>query len=126
MSSFHSSPLSYQELSLNAETLSYQDLLNTKEWRQRRIEILSRDGYKCSGCAICPTESQYNSLTKKTDYFWFGESSIDIRCVFTHLLKRHLHRTSYSQSSSKGIEVGSRAFYITEVGHIVPNIFSAG
>ncbi len=48
--------------------MNYRKQLNTKEWKQKRIEILDRDGHKCTKCGstvkLTVHHIQYNSIYK--------------------------------------------------------------
>lgn len=35
---------------LNIKRTTYEDLLKTKQWKEKREEILKRDNYKCQYC----------------------------------------------------------------------------
>ena len=42
--------MTYSELILTKDTITYGDLLATAEWRAKRQEILSTDNCKCTNC----------------------------------------------------------------------------
>ena len=53
--------------------IPYSEFLKTDEWKQKREEILKRDGYKCTKCGRMETTDYYNPKTKKTTYHWFDD-----------------------------------------------------
>lgn len=62
----------YSELLISKENsqITYQDLLRTEEWKNKREEIINRDGKRCSKCDLSGTGSfaHYDEKTKIYSY----------------------------------------------------------
>jgi 5-methylcytosine-specific restriction endonuclease McrA len=54
--------------------IPYSELLKTDEWKQKRVEILKRDDFKCTTCGQGGTIEHYSQETKKITYYWFDHS----------------------------------------------------
>ena len=54
----------------------YFELLRTKEWSDRREEIIDRDGCMCSMCQKRATSNFYDSNSKENIYLWYGEEKV--------------------------------------------------
>ena len=56
--------MTYSELILTKDTITYGDLLATAEWRAKRQEILSTDNCKCTNC-------NNNNIYFENDFVWY-------------------------------------------------------
>lgn len=54
--------------------ISYDELISTQEWFDRREEILERDNYTCTTCGHFKTTPHFNPVTGNTDYLIFGKN----------------------------------------------------
>ena len=76
--------LSYSELLINRENLpiTYQDLLWTEEWKNKREQIIKRDFKRCSKCKLSETGSFAHFDEKTNVYSYITEDGEeDIRYV---------------------------------------------
>ena len=53
--------------------IPYVEFLRTDEWKQKREEVLKRDGYKCTNCGHRETIEHYDSKAKQTIHYWFDD-----------------------------------------------------
>jgi hypothetical protein len=74
----------------NLEEINYCDLLESFEWRFKRLEILLRDKYKCSDCpTISKNNHVHHNYYLKDRLPWdIGYDALETLCPKCHL-KRH-------------------------------------
>ena len=110
---------------LSGKELTYQEQLETKEWKSRRKEILERDGYFCSFCG----KGQCKKLKIDHNTFYLGIdsskpsiSSSDFTVIesgeeFKEAIKRlkltHLKRGPIPLSDQVGVISAEGAFFYT-------------
>lgn len=92
------------EKRLNVKEISYVDLLNTREWFVKRIQILNRDNFFCKTCGAGETEfeqegiyfipfEQHKSETKFIE--GFEVSNYAIAGSSAHPIGLHVHHKYY-------------------------------
>lgn len=64
--------ISYSELRLEmkGQYVSYQLLLSTSEWYNKRLAIIKRDNHQCQTCGKEETWAEYDEQRNETWYFW--------------------------------------------------------
>jgi hypothetical protein len=94
---------SYNDLLLrynDIDHIPYLDLLETKEWFEKRNEIIERDDHKCSICGNRKTEGWNKNPDGSFRYYWVEFEIIDgnSTIVFHHTDRKiwiHVHHKFY-------------------------------
>lgn len=57
--------------------ITYQDLLSTKEWLEKRDQIINRDLNRCTKCKLSPTGSHVHFDEDKKEYSYISDDGSD-------------------------------------------------
>ncbi len=70
--------ISYEELvsKTSSNSISYLELLHTKEWKEKRQIIIDRDNHHCLKCGKGETISHYDEVSGRTFHLWWTFTEI--------------------------------------------------
>lgn len=74
--------ISHSELISKKSDITYQDLMQTFEWRSKRNEILERDYKRCTKCQFSETFGHKSSVTGK--YSYIADNGGENQLTFTN------------------------------------------
>ncbi|WP_439880923.1 hypothetical protein ACSX1A_17445 [Pontibacter sp. MBLB2868] len=66
-------PMTFAELRLEADgnqKITYLMLLSTREWQEKRLEVIRRDHHCCTKCGKGETFSEFDEERQETWHFW--------------------------------------------------------
>ena len=76
--------------------MTYSEKLQDPRWQKKRLEIMSRDGFRCIKC-----ESETNTLTVHHFYYISGRQPWEYPDASMHTLCRQCHTEGHDESYSR-------------------------
>ena len=76
--------------------MTYSEKLKDPQWQKKRLEIMSRDGFRCIKC-----ESESNTLTVHHFYYISGRQPWEYPNASMHTLCRQCHTEGHDESYSR-------------------------
>ena len=64
--------------------MTYQELLSTSEWTNKRNEIIERDNKRCTKCKLSATGSYAHFDVEKKEYSYLTDNGIEDVLTFTN------------------------------------------
>lgn len=64
--------------------MTYQELLSTSEWTNKRNEIIERDNNRCTKCKLSPTGQHIHFDESKKEYSYLTDNGIEDVMTFTN------------------------------------------
>lgn len=84
--------------------MKYSEKLKHPKWQKKRLEILSRDGFKCTLCEDEETELQIHHLAYNGEPWEAEDEHLETLCKSCHVLKEAVKKINREVVSAKKFE----------------------